>query len=50
MATQRHGRIVETPTDSIKCFLSTDIDALLIEDILLVKEPVVPFLESPLKT
>ena len=42
--------IVETPTDSIKCFLSTDIDALLIEDILLVKEPVVPFLESPLKT
>jgi carbamoyltransferase len=32
--------IVETPTDAIKCFLSTDIDALLIEDILLVKDPV----------
>jgi carbamoyltransferase len=32
--------IVETPTDSIKCFLSTDIDALLMEDILLVKEGV----------
>lgn len=29
--------IVETPADSIKCFLGTDIDALLIEDILLIK-------------
>ena len=29
--------IVETPADSIKCFLGTDIDAMLIEDILLVK-------------
>jgi predicted NodU family carbamoyl transferase len=28
---------VETPADSIKCFLGTDIDAMLIEDILLVK-------------
>jgi carbamoyltransferase len=29
--------VVETPADSIKCFMGTDIDALLIEDILLVK-------------
>jgi len=29
--------IVETPEDAIKCFLGTDIDALYIEDILLVK-------------
>lgn len=29
--------IVETPEDAIKCFLGTDIDALFIEDILLVK-------------
>lgn len=32
--------IVETPADSIKCFMGTDIDALLIEDILLVKASV----------
>lgn len=30
--------IVETPEDAIKCFLGTDIDALLIEDFLLIKE------------
>lgn len=30
--------IVETPENAIKCFLKTDIDALLIEDYLLVKE------------
>ena len=30
--------IVESPEDAIKCFLKTDIDALLIEDYLLVKE------------
>ncbi|MCB1179310.1 MAG: hypothetical protein KDK36_17145 [Leptospiraceae bacterium] len=29
--------IVETPEDAIKCFLKTSIDALLVEDILLVK-------------
>lgn len=29
--------IVETPEDAIKCFLKTDIDALLIEDYLLIK-------------
>lgn len=29
--------IVETPEDAIKCFLGTDIDALLIEDFLLIK-------------
>ncbi len=29
--------IVESPEDAIKCFLSTDIDALLIEDFLLIK-------------
>lgn len=29
--------IVETPEDAIKCFLGTDIDALFIEDVLLVK-------------
>lgn len=29
--------IVETPEEAIKCFLGTDIDALLIEDYLLVK-------------
>ena len=29
--------IVETPEDAIKCFLLTKIDALLIEDILLIK-------------
>jgi carbamoyltransferase len=29
--------IVETPADSIKCFMGTDIDALLIDDVLLVK-------------
>lgn len=32
--------IVETPIDALKCFLGTDIDALLIEDILLVKDGV----------
>lgn len=42
--------IVETPTDSIKCFLLTDIDALFIEDILLVKDPVVPLLDLPHNT
>ena len=30
--------IVESPEDAIKCFLKTDIDALLIEDYLLIKE------------
>ncbi len=30
--------IVESPEDALKCFLKTDIDALLIEDYLLVKE------------
>lgn len=30
--------IVESPEDAIKCFLGTDIDALLIEDYLLIKE------------
>ncbi|MFT7643061.1 MAG: carbamoyltransferase [Pirellulaceae bacterium] len=30
--------IVESPEDAIRCFLSTDIDALLIEDRLLVKD------------
>jgi len=30
--------IVESPDDAIKCFLGTDIDALLIEDFLLIKE------------
>jgi carbamoyltransferase len=30
--------IVETPGDAIRCFLSTGIDALLIDDYLLVKE------------
>lgn len=30
--------IVETPEDAIKCFLKTDIDALLIEDYLLIKD------------
>jgi carbamoyltransferase len=30
--------IVETPEDAIKCFLGTNIDALLIEDILLIKK------------
>ncbi len=30
--------IVESPDDAIKCFLKTDIDALLIEDYLLIKE------------
>ncbi|MFC5067995.1 carbamoyltransferase C-terminal domain-containing protein [Flaviflagellibacter deserti] len=29
--------IVESPVDAIKCFMGTDIDALLIEDILLLK-------------
>jgi carbamoyltransferase len=29
--------IVETPTDAIRCFLGTDIDALLLGDHLLVK-------------
>ena len=29
--------IVETPTDAIKCFVKTDIDALLIGDNILVK-------------
>jgi carbamoyltransferase len=29
--------VVETPADCIKCFMGTDIDALLIEDILLIK-------------
>ncbi len=29
--------IVESPEDAIKCFLKTDIDALLIEDYLLIK-------------
>lgn len=29
--------IVETPSDAIKCFLNTDIDALLIENTLLIK-------------
>ena len=29
--------IVETPDDAIKCFLNTDIDALLLGDLLLVK-------------
>jgi carbamoyltransferase len=36
--------IVETPDDAIRCFLSTDIDALLLEDTLLVK----PTIDSPL--
>jgi carbamoyltransferase len=30
--------VVETPADAIKCFMRTSIDALLIEDILLVKD------------
>lgn len=30
--------IVESPEDAIRCFLSTEIDALLLEDILLQKE------------
>ena len=30
--------IVESPEDAIKCFLGTDIDALLIEDYLLIKD------------
>ncbi|MCX6313029.1 MAG: hypothetical protein NT084_15520 [Bacteroidetes bacterium] len=30
--------IVESPEDAVKCFLSTDIDALLMEDYLLVKK------------
>jgi len=30
--------IVETPIDALKCFLGTDIDALFIEEILLVKK------------
>ena len=29
--------IVETPADAVRCFLGTEIDALLLEDILLVK-------------
>ena len=29
--------IVESPKDAIKCFLGTDIDALLFENILLIK-------------
>ena len=29
--------IVETPEDAIMCFLKTDIDALFIEDYLLIK-------------
>lgn len=35
--------IVETPEDAIRCFLGTNIDALLLEDVLLVKDGV----ESP---
>tara|TARA_B110000438_G_scaffold199158_1_gene190668 strand:+ start:734 stop:907 length:174 start_codon:yes stop_codon:yes gene_type:complete len=30
--------IVEPPEDAIKCFLGTNIEALLIEDYLLLKE------------
>ena len=29
--------IVETPSDAVKCFLKTEIDALLLEDVLLIK-------------
>jgi carbamoyltransferase len=29
--------IVETPQDAVRCFLGTDIDALLLEDVLLIK-------------
>jgi len=32
--------IVETPEDAIRCFLSTEIDALLLEDHLLIKDGV----------
>ncbi len=29
--------IVETPTDAVRCFLKVDMDALLLEDVLLIK-------------
>jgi carbamoyltransferase len=32
--------VVETPEDAIKCFLLTSIDALLIEDVLLIKNSI----------
>jgi carbamoyltransferase len=32
-------QIVETPADAIRCFLSTEIDALLLGEFLLVKNP-----------
>lgn len=30
--------IVETPEDAVRCFLATEIDALLVEDVLLIKK------------
>jgi len=30
--------IVESPQDAVRCFLGTDLDALVLEDVLLIKK------------